>query len=154
MAKEVNEDNVPGCRLSFSEVQRLLVALRNSLVVLLADQVLHTARNPTINACVFRDVVPRTFSPVCVGLEKELWTIKDVYFSQVSSFVAVCAGLNAAVILMNLTRMREVSCVNQMSNLFEKYKRQIHKGDQDLINLFFHFHPGMSILLSWNQKEQ
>ena len=54
-----------------------------------------------------------------------------------------CAGLNAGIMLMNVTRMREASWVPRISQLFKKHSKQLNKGDQDVVNLFFHSHPGM-----------
>lgn len=51
-------------------------------------------------------------------------------------------GLNSAVMLMNLTRMRKSSWSYLMPGLFDKYRRRMKKGDQDLVNLFFHSFPG------------
>jgi len=44
--------------------------------------------------------------------------------------------------LMNLTRMRSCAWTEQMVSYFEQYRYQITWGDQDLINIFFHFFPG------------
>jgi len=54
-------------------------------------------------------------------------------------------GVNSGVMLMNLTRMRERGWVNQMISYYETYRYDITFGDQDLINIFFHFFPGVNI---------
>ncbi|KZS12666.1 putative Glucoside xylosyltransferase 1 [Daphnia magna] len=50
-------------------------------------------------------------------------------------------GVNAGVMLMNLTKMRHFGWEKYVVRLFEQYKHRIMWGDQDLINIFFHFHP-------------
>ncbi len=52
-------------------------------------------------------------------------------------------GLNSGVMLMNLTRMRAFDWTNKIVPLYREYKTKITWGDQDLINILFHFHPGM-----------
>ena len=52
-------------------------------------------------------------------------------------------GLNSGVMLMNLTRMREIKFVEKMYPIYEEYKYNITWGDQCLLNIFFHFHPGI-----------
>lgn len=51
-------------------------------------------------------------------------------------------GLNSGVMLMNLTRMREFKFVDKFFPLYQTYKYNITWGDQCLLNIFFHFHPG------------
>lgn len=55
-------------------------------------------------------------------------------------------GLNSGVMLMNLTRMRESHFVDKIHPLYEKYKYNITWGDQCLLNILFHFHPGIQAL--------
>lgn len=43
---------------------------------------------------------------------------------------------------MNLTRMREFQWVEYVVPIYKKYKLHITWGDQDIINIIFHFHPG------------
>ncbi len=50
-------------------------------------------------------------------------------------------GLNSGVMLMNLTRMREVGWVDKMVEYYQEYNLKITWGDQDLINIFFHYYP-------------
>ncbi|KAG7214581.1 hypothetical protein INR49_022975 [Caranx melampygus] len=66
-------------------------------------------------------------------------------------------GVNSGVMLMNLTRIRSTLFKNSMiSNglswedllhpLYQKYKNHITWGDQDLLNIIFHYNPGNSRL--------
>ncbi|KAK7149742.1 hypothetical protein R3I94_009145 [Phoxinus phoxinus] len=61
-------------------------------------------------------------------------------------------GINSGVMLMNLTRMRRTHFENDMTSvglhwdellmpLLQKYKLNITWGDQDLINIIFHYNP-------------
>ena len=43
---------------------------------------------------------------------------------------------------MNLTKMREFKWVDYMNPLLTKFKFNITYGDQDIINIIFHYHPG------------
>ena len=52
-------------------------------------------------------------------------------------------GLNSGVMLMNLTRMREFEFTTKVKDIFLIYKSNITWGDQCLLNILFHFHPGM-----------
>lgn len=51
---------------------------------------------------------------------------------------------------MNLTRMREFQWVEYVVPIYKKYKLQITWGDQDIINIIFHFHPGMCKILLYH----
>lgn len=51
-------------------------------------------------------------------------------------------GLNSGVMLMNLTRMREFKFSDKLKPIYEVYKYNITWGDQCLLNILFHFHPG------------
>ena len=51
-------------------------------------------------------------------------------------------GVNSGVMLMNLTRMREVNFVDKMMAYYKEYHLRITWGDQDLVNIYFHFSPG------------
>ncbi|CAN7940386.1 unnamed protein product [Ixodes hexagonus] len=44
--------------------------------------------------------------------------------------------------LMNLTRMRAFSLETRLTGLVDKYRKNLYYGDQDLINIVFHDHPG------------
>ena len=46
---------------------------------------------------------------------------------------------------MNLTRMRECGWSKQIVSYHETYRYDITFGDQDLINIFFHFSPGVNV---------
>ena len=59
--------------------------------------------------------------------------------------VSYLTGVNSGVMLMNLTRMREVKWVQAMIPYHKEYKYRITWGDQDLINIYFHFKPGRII---------
>ncbi|XP_033108903.1 glucoside xylosyltransferase 1-like [Anneissia japonica] len=50
-------------------------------------------------------------------------------------------GLNSGVMLMNLTRMRSFGWTEKIVPIYREYKLKITWGDQDLINILFHFHP-------------
>nr|XP_022903660.1 glucoside xylosyltransferase 2 [Onthophagus taurus] len=50
-------------------------------------------------------------------------------------------GVNSGVMLMNLTKMREFHWVEYVIPIYKKYKLQLTFGDQDIINIIFHFHP-------------
>ena len=52
---------------------------------------------------------------------------------------------------MNLTRMREAKWEEKIGEYWEEYRKNIVWGDQDLINIFFHFAPGekFSYRLKW-----
>ena len=44
--------------------------------------------------------------------------------------------------LMNLTRMKEAKWLEHIVPYYDEYRYKITWGDQDLINIFFHFFPG------------
>lgn len=44
--------------------------------------------------------------------------------------------------LMNLTRMREFNWISRLAPVLEKYRLYLTWGDQDIINIIFHDHPG------------
>ncbi|KAG8233143.1 hypothetical protein J437_LFUL010373 [Ladona fulva] len=50
-------------------------------------------------------------------------------------------GVNSGVMLMNLTRMRQFSWNEYVVPIYKEYKLKITWGDQDIINIIFHFHP-------------
>lgn len=49
-------------------------------------------------------------------------------------------GVNSGVMLMNLTRLRHLNWQPKIFEYYKTYKYQIVYGDQDLINIYFHFH--------------
>ncbi|KAJ8688260.1 hypothetical protein QAD02_024055 [Eretmocerus hayati] len=50
-------------------------------------------------------------------------------------------GVNSGVMLMNLTRMREFRWMQYVIPIYQEYKLKIIWGDQDIINIIFHYHP-------------
>ncbi|KAF2885656.1 hypothetical protein ILUMI_20507 [Ignelater luminosus] len=50
-------------------------------------------------------------------------------------------GVNSGVMLMNLTRMRDFLWVEYVIPIYKRYKLKITWGDQDIINIIFHYHP-------------
>jgi len=79
-------------------------------------------------------------------------------------------GINSGIMLMNMTRMRTSKFKNNLSPptrsadlmswsdmllpLLQKYNRNITWGDQDLLNIIFHFNPEMLMELpcDWNYR--
>ncbi|XP_033627891.1 glucoside xylosyltransferase 2-like [Asterias rubens] len=61
-------------------------------------------------------------------------------------------GLNSGVMLMNLTRMRTFGWSAKILPIYREYKTKITWGDQDLINILFHFHPELVYVYpcEWN----
>ncbi|XP_018333777.1 glucoside xylosyltransferase 1 isoform X1 [Agrilus planipennis] len=49
-------------------------------------------------------------------------------------------GVNSGVMLMNLTRMRKFQWGAYVTPIYKKYKLKITWGDQDIINIIFHYH--------------
>ncbi|XP_028033862.1 glucoside xylosyltransferase 1 isoform X1 [Bombyx mandarina] len=49
-------------------------------------------------------------------------------------------GLNSGVMLMNLTRMREFGWIDYITPIMLRWKSNIPWGDQDIINIIFHYH--------------
>lgn len=49
-------------------------------------------------------------------------------------------GVNSGVMLMNLTRMRAFQWTSYVIPIYKEYKLKITWGDQDIINIIFHFH--------------
>lgn len=49
-------------------------------------------------------------------------------------------GVNSGVMLMNLTRMRIFRWSEYVVPIYKKYKYKITWGDQDIINIIFHYH--------------
>jgi len=50
-------------------------------------------------------------------------------------------GVNSGVMLMNLTRMRNVNFEEKILPIYQKYKNKLAWGDQDILNIYFHEHP-------------
>lgn len=61
-------------------------------------------------------------------------------------------GVNSGVMLMNLTKMRSLNWVENVTAHFVKYKLNLTWGDQDIINIIFHFNPQMLYIYGceWN----
>ena len=54
-------------------------------------------------------------------------------------------GMNSGVMLMNLTRMRAFGWTEKILEAYHKHKLSITWGDQDLLNIVFHDHPGNAL---------
>ncbi|XP_062319681.1 glucoside xylosyltransferase 2 isoform X2 [Osmerus eperlanus] len=74
-------------------------------------------------------------------------------------------GVNSGVMLMNLTRIRStlfensmipggLSWENLLHPLYQKYKNHITWGDQDLLNIIFHYNPECIYIFpcQWNYR--
>lgn len=63
-------------------------------------------------------------------------------------------GVNSGVMLMNLTRMRQFGWEEKIFPIYKEYKLKIIWGDQDLINILFHFHPEKLLVFpcEWNYR--
>ncbi|GFO27022.1 glucoside xylosyltransferase 1, partial [Plakobranchus ocellatus] len=63
-------------------------------------------------------------------------------------------GLNSGVMLMDLNRLRQTSWLSDMQRLFLQYRLALPWGDQDLINIYFAFHPDQMYLMpcKWNYR--
>ncbi|XP_035215105.1 glucoside xylosyltransferase 1-like isoform X1 [Stegodyphus dumicola] len=61
-------------------------------------------------------------------------------------------GVNSGVMLMNLTRMRTFQWETYLPSIMKEYRLNIVWGDQDIINIIFHFHPEKLYLFpcEWN----
>ncbi|KAM3956547.1 glucoside xylosyltransferase 1 shams [Aphomia sociella] len=57
-------------------------------------------------------------------------------------------GINSGVMLMNLTRMRTFGWVDYVTPIMLKWKLYIPWGDQDIINIIFHYHERAVFVLS------
>lgn len=63
-------------------------------------------------------------------------------------------GINSGVMLMNLTRMRKFNWTERIQPIFDEYKLKLVWGDQDIINILFHFHPEKLFIFpcEWNYR--
>ncbi|XP_022086385.1 glucoside xylosyltransferase 2-like [Acanthaster planci] len=63
-------------------------------------------------------------------------------------------GLNSGVMLMNLTRMRRFGWSSTILPIYREYKLKTTWGDQDLLNILFHFHPELVYVYQceWNVR--
>lgn len=59
-----------------------------------------------------------------------------------SLFIVILIGVNSGVMLMNLTRMRQFGWEEYLAPIYKEFKLKITWGDQDIINIIFHYHPG------------
>jgi UDP-xylose:glucoside alpha-1,3-xylosyltransferase len=56
-------------------------------------------------------------------------------------------GLNSGVLLMNLAQMRHMDFSNEMRMIYDGFKDRIRYVDQDILNIYFHYHPQFLYLL-------
>lgn len=56
-------------------------------------------------------------------------------------------GLNSGVMLMDLKRMRDWGWERKLIPLYEQFKSSVVFGDQDLVNIYFSYHPHQLHLL-------
>ncbi|XP_052674405.1 glucoside xylosyltransferase 2-like [Crassostrea angulata] len=63
-------------------------------------------------------------------------------------------GVNSGVILMNLTRIRASTWPTSIIKYHKEYKLKMTYGDQDLMNIYFHFHPDELYIYpcEWNYR--
>lgn len=61
-------------------------------------------------------------------------------------------GVNSGVMLMDLERMRAQNWKERMIEYFNVYEKNTTWGDQDLINIYFHFSPGKRLNKAKIQK--
>ncbi|CAF3900463.1 unnamed protein product [Rotaria magnacalcarata] len=63
-------------------------------------------------------------------------------------------GLNSGVMLMNLTRMRQVNMISKIMNIFDEFHLNITWGDQCLLNIYFNYYPEQVYEFScnWNYR--
>ncbi|GFS68649.1 glucoside xylosyltransferase 1 [Nephila pilipes] len=63
-------------------------------------------------------------------------------------------GVNSGVMLMNLTKMRAFQWEKYLAPIMKEYKLNIVWGDQDIINIIFHFHAEKLYILpcEWNYR--
>ncbi|CAN7988130.1 unnamed protein product, partial [Ixodes hexagonus] len=61
-------------------------------------------------------------------------------------------GVNAGVMPMNLTRMRDFGWMSKLEPLLRKYGRRLQWGDQDIVNIVFNEHPDKLFVMpcNWN----
>lgn len=64
------------------------------------------------------------------------------FFNKFNNLFKLFIGVNSGVMLMNLTRMRAFQWKAYVVPIYKKYKLKITWGDQDIINIIFHYHPG------------
>lgn len=69
-------------------------------------------------------------------------------------YVLINLGVNSGVMLMHLSRMRQFGWVKYLAPIYKEFRLKLTWGDQDIINIFFHFHPGKFMLLVFNLKNK
>ncbi|XP_075236780.1 glucoside xylosyltransferase 1 shams [Lycorma delicatula] len=57
-------------------------------------------------------------------------------------------GVNSGVMLMHLYRMRQFGWVKYLAPIYKEFRLKLTWGDQDIINIFFHFHPERLLVYS------
>lgn len=72
--------------------------------------------------------------------------MENVLFVCTKLIFRILLGVNSGVMLMNLTRMRQFQWTEYVVPIYKKFKLRITWGDQDIINIIFHYHPGNIIL--------
>ncbi len=55
----------------------------------------------------------------------------------------IILGLNSGVMLMDLEKMRQFGWQDRLTNISKQYKSKVESPDQDVINIFFSYHPGI-----------
>ena len=72
-----------------------------------------------------------------VGLTAEDESMQDAWYPHHATHPFYGQfGVNAGIMMMNLTRMREMNYFEKM--LYHKFKDELKWGDQDLLNMFLH----------------
>lgn len=63
-------------------------------------------------------------------------------------------GVNSGVMLMNLTRMRKINWNSDIYPIYKEYHTKITWGDQDILNIMFHFKPEQLYVFpcEWNYR--
>jgi lipopolysaccharide biosynthesis glycosyltransferase len=56
--------------------------------------------------------------------------------------------------LMNLSRLRTFDWERKAIKFYEEYKKDLVFGDQDIINIIFHYYPGTYKLKKWNHHHK
>jgi UDP-xylose:glucoside alpha-1,3-xylosyltransferase len=56
-------------------------------------------------------------------------------------------GLNSGVMLMDLEKMRKIYWEEHLMPIYDKYNLKIVFGDQDIINIYFYYHPDQYYIL-------
>ncbi|KAK3095384.1 hypothetical protein FSP39_014071 [Pinctada imbricata] len=63
-------------------------------------------------------------------------------------------GVNTGVMVMNLTRLRAIDFPSIIVNLYKEWHSKIKWGEQDVINIWLHYHPEKLYFISceWNYR--